>query len=35
MKMLQKNELKSQTISAFFQGITGITIVMIIGWLFI
>ena len=27
--------LKSQTVSTLFQGITGITIVMIIGWLFI
>ncbi len=27
--------LKSQTVSTFLQGITGITIVMIIGWLFL
>ncbi|MCD6544001.1 MAG: GntP family permease, partial [Flavobacteriaceae bacterium] len=27
--------LKSQTVSTFFQGLSGITIVMIIGWIFL
>lgn len=34
-RMDTSTALKSQTISTLFQGLTGITIVMIIGWLFI
>ena len=34
-KMDTATALKSQTVSTLFQGITGITIVMVIGWLFI